>query len=128
MQGQLGRDRTLVDRAIQRRDDLWKEAFTDFNLDLPKPHTELVTKQGNRVYVVKWTPELARPEPAAGSCRGSAIRRRRGGAAAHLTEGAVAWGRTAGTRPTTSRTGRGTVNWTRSRGSRGVGGGNDTSD
>jgi hypothetical protein len=35
----------VVDRAIQRRDDLWKEAFTDFNLDPPKPHTELVTKQ-----------------------------------------------------------------------------------
>jgi hypothetical protein len=66
MEGQLGRDRTLVDRAIQRRDDLWKEAFTDFNLDPPKPHTELVTKQRNRVYVVNWTPELARPEPTQG--------------------------------------------------------------
>jgi hypothetical protein len=56
MEGHLGRDRTLVDRAIQRRDDLWKEAFTDFNLDPPKPHTELVTKQRN-----------ARPEPTQGA-------------------------------------------------------------
>jgi hypothetical protein len=67
MEGHLGRDRTVVDRAIQRRDDLWKEAFTDFNLDPPKPHTELVTKQGNRIHVVKWTPELARPEPTQGA-------------------------------------------------------------
>jgi hypothetical protein len=67
MESHLGRDRTVVDRAIQRRDDLWKEAFTDFNLDPPKPHTELVTKQGNRVYVVKWTPELARPQPTQGA-------------------------------------------------------------
>jgi hypothetical protein len=44
MEGHLGRDRTVVDRAIQRRDNLWKEAFTDFNLDPPKPHTKLVTK------------------------------------------------------------------------------------
>jgi hypothetical protein len=40
-----------------------KTAFIDFNLDPPKPRTELVTRQGNRVYVVKWTPELPRPEP-----------------------------------------------------------------
>jgi hypothetical protein len=38
------------------------ETFTDFNLDPPKPHTELVTRQGNRVYVVKWTPKLPRPD------------------------------------------------------------------
>jgi hypothetical protein len=67
LEGHLGRDRTVVDRAIQRRDDLWKEAFTDFNLDPPKLHTELVTKQGNRIHVVKWTPELARPEPTQGA-------------------------------------------------------------
>jgi hypothetical protein len=67
MEGHLGRDRTVVDRAIQRCDNLWKEAFTDFNLDPPKPHTELVTKQGNRIYVVKWTPELVRPEPTQGA-------------------------------------------------------------
>jgi hypothetical protein len=67
MEGHLGRDRTVVDRAIQRRDDLWKEVFTDFNLDPPKQHTELVTKQGNRIHVVKWTPELVRPEPTQGA-------------------------------------------------------------
>jgi hypothetical protein len=67
MEGQMGRDRTLVDRAIQRRDDLWKKAFTDFDLDPPKPRTKLVTKQGNRVYVVKWTPELARPASMQGA-------------------------------------------------------------
>jgi hypothetical protein len=63
LEGHLGRDRTVVDRAIQRRDDLWKEAFTNFNMDPPKPHTELVTKQGNRIHVVKSTPVLARSEP-----------------------------------------------------------------
>jgi hypothetical protein len=51
----------LVDRAIQMRDDLWKGAFTDFNLDPPKPRTELVTKQGNTVHVVRWTSEVTRP-------------------------------------------------------------------
>jgi hypothetical protein len=66
-EGQLGRDRTLVDRAIQWCDNLWKEAFTDFDLDPPKPHTELVTKQGNTVYVVKWTPELVRPASTQGA-------------------------------------------------------------
>jgi hypothetical protein len=39
------------------------EAFTDYDLDPPKPRTKLVTRQGNRVYVVKWTSELPRPEP-----------------------------------------------------------------
>jgi hypothetical protein len=58
MESHLGRDRTLVDRATRRRDDLWKEAFTDFKYNPPKPRTELVTKQGNRVYGVKWTPQL----------------------------------------------------------------------
>jgi hypothetical protein len=67
MESHLGRDRTVVNRAAQRRDDLWKEAFTDFNYDPPKPRTELVTKQGNRVYVVKWTPQLARPESTQGA-------------------------------------------------------------
>lgn len=66
-EGQLGRDRTLVDRAIQRRNDLWKEAFTDFDLDPPKPRTELESKQGNKIYVVKWTPELARPASTQGA-------------------------------------------------------------
>jgi hypothetical protein len=56
-----------VDRAIQMRDYLWKGAFTDFDLDPPKPRTELVTKQGNRVHVVKWTPELARPASTQGA-------------------------------------------------------------
>jgi hypothetical protein len=67
MESHLGRDRTLVDRATRRRDDLWKEAFTDFNYNLPKPRTELVTKQGNKVYVVKWTPQLTRPESTQGA-------------------------------------------------------------
>jgi hypothetical protein len=56
MESHLGRDRTVVDQATRRRNDLWKEAFTDFDYNPPKPRTELVTKQGNRVYVVKWTP------------------------------------------------------------------------
>jgi hypothetical protein len=67
LESHLGRDRTVVDRAAKRRDDLWKEAFTDFNYDPPKPRTELVTKQWNRVYVVKWTPQLARPESTQGA-------------------------------------------------------------
>jgi hypothetical protein len=50
-----------VDRAIRMRDDLWKGAFTDYDLDPPKPRTDLVTKRGNTVYVVKWTPEPTRP-------------------------------------------------------------------
>jgi hypothetical protein len=62
-EGQMGRDCALADRAIQMRDTLWKEAFTDYDLDPPKPRTDLVTKQGDRVYVVKWTPELNRPTP-----------------------------------------------------------------
>jgi hypothetical protein len=53
MESHLGRDRTLVDQATRRRDDLWKEAFTDLNYNPPKPRTEFITKQGNRVYVVK---------------------------------------------------------------------------
>jgi hypothetical protein len=60
-EGQLGKDRALVDRAIRMRDDLWKGAFTDYDLDPPKPRTDLVTKRGNTVYVVKWTPEPTRP-------------------------------------------------------------------
>jgi hypothetical protein len=68
MERHIGRDRTLVDRATRRRDDLWKEAFTDFNYNPPKPRTKLVTKQGNRVYIVKWTPQLTRP----GSTQGAA--------------------------------------------------------
>jgi hypothetical protein len=67
MESHLGRDRTLVDRATRKRDDLWKEAFTDFNYNPPKPRTELVTKQENRVYVVKWTPQLTRPESTQGA-------------------------------------------------------------
>jgi hypothetical protein len=67
MESHLGRDRTLVDRATRRRDDLWKEAFTDFNYEPPKPRIELVTKQGNRVYVIKWTPQLTRRESTQGA-------------------------------------------------------------
>jgi hypothetical protein len=58
-----GRLRGIVNGAIIHRDQWWKTAFIDFNLDPPKPRTKLVTRQGNRVYVVKWTPELPRPEP-----------------------------------------------------------------
>jgi hypothetical protein len=46
------------------RDDLWKSAFTDYGLEPPKPRTDLVTKQGDTFYVVKWTPELTRPQSA----------------------------------------------------------------
>jgi hypothetical protein len=63
MEGNQGRPRGIVNGAICKRDQWWTEAFTDLNLDPLKPHTELVTRQGNRVYVVKWTPELPRPEP-----------------------------------------------------------------
>jgi hypothetical protein len=63
MEGNQGRPRGIVNGAIIHRDQWWKTAFTDFNLDPPKPRTELVTRQGNRVYVVKWTPKLPRPEP-----------------------------------------------------------------
>jgi hypothetical protein len=58
-----GRPRGIVNGAIIHRNRWWKTAFIDFNLDPPKPRTELVTRQGNRVYVVKWTLELPRPEP-----------------------------------------------------------------
>jgi hypothetical protein len=63
-EGQLRYDRTLVERAIRMRDDLWKSAFTDYGLEPPKPRTDLVTKQGDTVYVVKWIPELTRPQSA----------------------------------------------------------------
>ncbi|HKT22172.1 MAG TPA: hypothetical protein VJR06_06155, partial [Nitrososphaerales archaeon] len=63
MESNQSRPRGIVNGAIVHRDQWWKTAFTDFNLDPPKPRTELVTRQGNRVYVVKWTPELPRPEP-----------------------------------------------------------------
>jgi hypothetical protein len=63
MESNQGRPRGIVNGAIYNHDQWWTEAFIDLNLDPPKPHTELVTRQGNRVYVVKWTPELPRPEP-----------------------------------------------------------------
>jgi hypothetical protein len=63
MESNQGRPRGIVNGAIIYRDQWWKTAFTDFNLDPPKPRTELVTRQGNRVYVVKWTSKLPRPEP-----------------------------------------------------------------
>jgi hypothetical protein len=63
MESNQGPPRGIVNGAIYNRNQWWTEAFTDFNLDPPKPHTELVTRQGNRVYVVKWTPKLPRPEP-----------------------------------------------------------------
>jgi hypothetical protein len=46
------------------RDNLWKSAFTDCGLEPPKSRTDLVTKQGDTVYVFKWTPELTRPQSA----------------------------------------------------------------
>jgi hypothetical protein len=63
MEGNQGRPRGIVNGAIIHRDQWWKTAFTDFNLDPPKPRTELVTRQENRVYVIKWTRELPRPQP-----------------------------------------------------------------
>jgi hypothetical protein len=63
MESNQGRPRGIVNGAIIHRDQWWRTAFTDFNLDPPKPRMELVTRQGNRVYVVKWTPKLPRPEP-----------------------------------------------------------------
>jgi hypothetical protein len=63
MESNQGRPRGIVNGAIIHRNQWWKTAFTDFNLDPPKPRTELVTRQGDRVYVVKWTSELPRPEP-----------------------------------------------------------------
>jgi hypothetical protein len=62
-----GRPRGIWHGAVYLRNKWWKEAFTDYGLDPPKPHTEVVTKQGGRVYIVKWTPELARPEPTPGA-------------------------------------------------------------
>jgi hypothetical protein len=53
MESNQGRHRGRANGAIIHRDQWWKTAFTDFNLDPPKPRTELVTKQGNRIYVVK---------------------------------------------------------------------------
>jgi hypothetical protein len=67
METNQGRPRGIMDGAVYLRDKWWKEAFTDYDLDPPKLHTELVTRQGNRVYVVKWTPELARPKPTPGA-------------------------------------------------------------
>jgi hypothetical protein len=43
-EGNQGRLRGIVNGAIYNRDQWWKEAFTDFNLYPPKPHTELVTR------------------------------------------------------------------------------------
>jgi hypothetical protein len=63
MEGNQGRPRGIVNGAIINRDQWWKTAFTNFNLDPPKPRTELVTRHGNRADVVKWTPELPSPEP-----------------------------------------------------------------
>jgi hypothetical protein len=63
-EGQLRYDRILMERAIRMRDDLWKLAFTKCGLEPPKPRTDLVTKQGDTVYVVKWTSELTRPQSA----------------------------------------------------------------
>jgi hypothetical protein len=63
MDSNQGRLRRLVNGAIYNRNKWWKEAFTNFDLDPPKPHIKLVTKQRNRVYVVKWTPKLTGPEP-----------------------------------------------------------------
>jgi hypothetical protein len=63
MESNQGRPRRIMHGAIYLRNKWWKEAFTDYDQDPPKPRTNLVTRQGNRVYVVKWTPELPRPEP-----------------------------------------------------------------
>jgi hypothetical protein len=63
MEGNQGRPRGIVNGAIINRDQWWKEAFIDSNLDPPKVRIELVTRQGNNVYVVKWTPELPCPKP-----------------------------------------------------------------
>jgi hypothetical protein len=62
MKTNQGRPRGILHGAVFRN-KWWKEAFTDYNLDPPKPRTELVTRQGNSVYFVKWTPELPRAEP-----------------------------------------------------------------
>jgi hypothetical protein len=63
MESNQGRPREIVNGAIIHRHQWWKMAFTDFNLDPPKPRTELVTRQGYRVYVFKWTPKPPRPKP-----------------------------------------------------------------
>jgi hypothetical protein len=63
MESNQGRPRKILHGAIYLRNKWWKEAFTDYDLDPPKPRTELVTMQGNRTYVVKRTPELPRPGP-----------------------------------------------------------------
>jgi hypothetical protein len=63
MESNQGRSRGMLHGAIYLRNKWWKEAFTDYDLDPSKPRTEMVTRQGNRVYVVKWTPELPRLEP-----------------------------------------------------------------
>jgi hypothetical protein len=63
MESNQGCPRGILHGAVYLRNKWWKEAITDYDLDPLKPRTELVTRQGNRNYVVKWTPELPRPEP-----------------------------------------------------------------
>jgi hypothetical protein len=63
MESNQGRRRGILHGAIYLRNKWWKKAFADYILDPPKPRTELMTRQENKVYVVKWTPELPCPEP-----------------------------------------------------------------
>jgi hypothetical protein len=128
MESHLGRDRTLVDRATRRRDDLWKEAFTDFNNNPPKPRTELVTKQGNRVYVVKWTPQLTRPESIQGAAGDQPSGDAEEGPPLIWTRKNVTRGRATTTRPAKYHAGRGTVDRARPHRHRGVRGGNGAND
>jgi hypothetical protein len=67
MEGQLGRDRTLVDRPSRGATTCGRRHSQTLTWTRPSSRTELVTKQGNRVYVVKWTPELTRPAPTQGA-------------------------------------------------------------
>jgi hypothetical protein len=49
MESNQGRPRGILHGAIYLRNKWWKEVFKDYDLDPPKPHTELVTRQGDRV-------------------------------------------------------------------------------
>jgi hypothetical protein len=125
IQGNEGRPRGIVIGAIYNRDQWWTEAFTDLNLETPKPHTELVTRQGNRVYVVD--PQASPLRAYAGGWR-PAVGQHRGRATTHLHQGAVAVDETAEDQPAGYITIRGGNNGARRRWSRRVGGRNGPSN
>jgi hypothetical protein len=127
MESNQGRPRGILHGAIYLRNKWWKEAFTDYDLDPPKPRIELVTRQGNRAYVVQVDPRAPPPRANAGGWK-SAVGRHQGRAATHLHQGAVAVDETAESQPAGHITTRGNGNGTKRRWSRGVGARDEPND